>query len=627
MCGLAGVLHFGGVGDAASRARRMADSIHHRGPDDDGYFSDADVALSFRRLAIVDIETGHQPMTNADRSVWVVFNGEIYNHLALRKELEAKGHRFTTDHSDTEVLVHGWRQWGEQLPEKLNGMFAFAIWDVKARSLFLARDRFGVKPLYLARSQSGTLAFASEVRALHASGLIAREDDPAAVADYFGLMNNWNGRTPFKRVELMRPGSWRKITPTGQTESVYWRFRMDRHPPRKGGLASAAAEFRELLLATVKSQVQADVPVMTYLSGGIDSSSVTASAYALDPTMQAYSCIFQLDGVGTDAFVDEREYSRLVAKHLGISRVELEIPSNAMIGRLDQTISALEYPRMGMAYVNDIIAERVAQDARVVLSGMGGDEVTGGYVGRYAITPRDATPRQTGLRALFQRLQENNAPKVAPREALDAYRRALNVPLSDDQRAVAFTPEFLAMASQRSPMDAIEEAMAEAGSPDPWDVVMYVDATTYLHGLLVLEDKLSMSHSLETRVPLLDNDLVDYLLQTPWEHLCDGQTGKILFREAVKPLVPQDIYNKPKMGFAPPDASWYRGPLKAFIESRLSFHRVARRGVFRPGWVDMILSQHMTGAANHVVLIWCLLSFDSWCEQSGTFGGRLELAA
>ncbi len=627
MCGLAGILHFGRLGDAAQRARKMADSIRHRGPDDDGYFADADVAFSFRRLAIVDIETGHQPMTNADRSVWVVFNGEIYNHRALRKELESKGHRFATDHSDTEVLVHGWRQWGEQLPEKLNGMFALAVWDVKARSLFLARDRFGVKPLYLARTQAGALTFASEVRALHASGLIAREDDPVAVADYFGLMNNWNGRTPFRGVELMRPGSWRKITPSGETESVYWRFRMDRHAPRRGGLAAAANDFRDILLATVRSQVQADVPVMTYLSGGIDSSSVTAAAYAIDPNMRAYSCIFQLDGVGADAFVDEREYSRLVAKHLGISRVELEIPSTAMIGRLDQTIASLEYPRMGMAYVNDIIAERVAKDARVVLSGMGGDEVTGGYVGRYAITPRQATPRETGLRALFQKLRGANEPEVAPREALDAYRRALNVPLADDQRAAAFTPEFLAVSGQRSPMDAIEEAVADAESSDPWDVVMYVDATTYLHGLLVLEDKLSMSHSLETRVPLLDNDLVDYLLQTPWELLCDGQTGKILFREAVRPLVPEEIYNKPKMGFAPPDASWYRGPLRGFIESRLSAERIARRGVFRPAWVNAILAQHMNGGANHVVLIWCLLSFDSWCEQSGAFGGRLDLAA
>lgn len=627
MCGLAGILHYGNVGDSPDRVRRMADSIIHRGPDDDGYFSDDDVALGFRRLSIVDIETGHQPMSTADRSVWVVFNGEIYNHRDLRRQLEAKGHKFASDHSDTEVLVHGWREWGERLPEHLNGMFAFAIWDATQKTLFLARDRFGVKPLYFGRSNDGAFVFGSEVRALHASGLIARKEDASAVADYFGLMNNWNGKTPFAGVELMRPGSWKKITPTGERDHTFWRFRMERRPPPRGGLDKAAGEFRELLLQVVHSQVQADVPVMTYLSGGIDSSSVTAAAHALDPEMQAYSCIFQLDGVGADTFVDEREFSRMVAKHLGISRVELEIPRDAMISQMDTTIASLEYPRMGMAYVNDLIAKRVAADARVVLSGMGGDEVTGGYVGRYAITERGEQPSRTGLRAMMARLSGSGSKPVAPRESLDAYRRALNVPLADEERAAAFTPDFLAASGQRTPMDAIEEALADAGSSDPWDVVMYVDATTYLHGLLVLEDKLSMSHSLETRVPLLDNDLVDYLLETSWDLLCDGETGKILFREAVRPLVPQEIYTKPKMGFAPPDASWYRGPLKSFIEHRLAPERVSRRGVFQPGWVSTKVAQHMSGAANHVVLIWCLLSFDSWCEQSGAFGGKLELAA
>jgi asparagine synthase (glutamine-hydrolysing) len=626
MCGISGIVHFGKLDDAPARARGMADAIKHRGPDDDGYYADGDIALSFRRLAIVDLETGHQPMANADRSVWVVFNGEIYNHRELRRELEARGHRFASDHSDTEVLVHGWREWGEQLPTKLNGMFAFAVWDVRKRSLFLARDRFGVKPLYLARARGGAFLFGSEVRAIHASGLIERGEDAGAVADYFGLMNNWGGRTLFRDVTLMKPGSTLTVTEDGEKSEVFWRFRMNRPQEPRKSLETAAGEFREILLGAVKSQVQADVPVMTYLSGGIDSSSVTAAAYAIDPGMRAYSCIFQLDGVGADSFVDEREFSRMVANHLGIERVELEISNTAMIDRLDRTVAALEYPRMGMAYVNDIIAERVSRDAKVVLSGMGGDEVSGGYVGRYAITPRvggDARARR-GLGGVLDRLfGADRANMPPPRETLAAYRGALNVPLADSERAIAFTPEFLAAADQRTPMDAIDEVIIEAGSSDPWDVVMYADAMTYLHGLLVIEDKLSMSHSLETRVPLLDNDLVDYLVDMPWAQLCDGETGKIVFRDAVRPLVPDEIYKKPKMGFAPPDASWYRGELRNFIAQRLSRKRIAKRGVFNPDWVDAKLEQHFSGAGNHVVLIWCLMSFDSWCEQSGSFGGRL----
>jgi asparagine synthase (glutamine-hydrolysing) len=603
MCGLAGLLHFGKLPDAAERIKRMADSIVHRGPDDEGFWIGPDLALGFRRLAIVDIETGHQPMASADSAVQVIFNGEIYNHRELRADLEKRGHVFRSHHSDTEVLVHGWREWGVKLPEKLNGMFAFAIWDAGQCSLFLGRDRYGIKPLYTARSRDGALAFGSEVRVLFASGLVTAQEDPGAVSDYFGLMNFWHGRTPFRGVELMAPASWRLITPSSDRTQTYWSFSYNRRPRNP---KQAEEEFRALLLAAVKSQVQADVPVMTYLSGGIDSSSVTAAAHALDPQMRAYSCIFDLDQVGADAFVDEREFSRAVASHLGIDRVELELPQDIMIQQLEHTIGALEYPRMGMAYVIDLIAQRVSQDAKVVLSGMGGDEVTGGYVSRYGLVTR---PAAKGL------------------DPFEVYRACLNVPISEAERKQAFTPDFLRASGNIGTLDIIGDAIAKAPAEDPWDVLMHVDATTYLHGLLVLEDKLSMAHSLETRVPLLDNTLVDYLLETDWSLLCDGQTGKMLFREAVRPLVPDSIYRKPKMGFGPPDASWYRGKLRPYVESVLSPQRIARRGVFRPEWVAQKLAAHMSGEANWVALIWCLLSFEIWCDQTSAFGGKTILAA
>lgn len=603
MCGLSGILHFGSRPDADQRIKRMADSIAHRGPDDEGFWIGKDVAFGFRRLAIVDIETGAQPMASADGVIRVIYNGEIYNHRELRVELEARGHVFRSHHSDTEVLIHGWREWGTSLPAKLNGMFAFAIWDGAQRSLFLGRDRYGIKPLYLARSQDGALVFGSEVRALFASGLVRRQEDAAAISDYFGLMNFWNGRTPFQGIELMAPATWRLITPSGERSSAYWAFSYNRRPrnPRE-----AEEEFRALLLDAVKRQTQADVPVMTYLSGGIDSSSVTAAAHALDPNMRAYSCIFNLDNVGADAFVDEREFSRAVAAHLGIERVELELPQDIMIEQIEHTISALEYPRMGMAYVIDLIAQRVSRDAKVVLSGMGGDEVTGGYVSRYGLVQR---------------------PALNGADPFQVYRACLNVPINEAERPNAFTPEFLRASGNLGTLDIIGDAIRNAPAEDPWDVLMHVDATTYLHGLLVLEDKLSMAHSLETRVPLLDNTLVDYLLETPWDLLCDGQTGKILFREAVRPLVPDSIYRKPKMGFGPPDASWYRGKLRPYVESVLSPQRIARRGVFRPEWVAQKLAAHMSGEANWVALIWCLLSFEIWCDQTSSFGGKTTLAA
>ena len=614
MCGIAGILHFGRRPDAGERVRRMADAIRHRGPDDDGFWVDRDIALGFRRLAIVDLNGGAQPMTNEDGTVWIVYNGEIYNHVELRRELEACGHRFRSDHSDTEVLVHGWEQWRERLPERLNGMFAFAVWDQRERSLLLARDRLGIKPLYLATSSDGAVAFGSEVRALHASGLVDIEADPAGVVEYFSLMNLWHGRTPFRGVTMLAPGSWETIAPERRRQSKFWDFQFTRERPPRRGLwnlpflqrrddpVKGADIFREVLLGAMRRQVAADVPVMTYLSGGIDSSSLTAAAHALDSNVRAYSCIFDLTGVGDDRQVDEREYSRAVAAALDIERVEFEVPQDALTRTLDATIHALEYPRMGMAYVNYLIAGRVATDAKVVLSGMGGDEMTGGYVGRYALVPRDA----------------------ATADPFAVYRGILNFPIPANELATAFAPEFLRGAGGFDPEAAVRDVIAAAPSRDPWDVLMYVDATTYLHGLLVLEDKLSMAHSLETRVPLLDNEVIDHLLRVPWAWLSDGDTGKILFREAVRPWLPAAIYRKPKMGFGPPDASWYRGRLRSWIEMQCA--SLAQRGVLQPAYIRRKLDEHFEGAANHVGLIWCLLSFESWCRQTGVFGGVLAFA-
>jgi asparagine synthase (glutamine-hydrolysing) len=620
MCGITGIIHFGRQPDAPTRLRPMTDAIAHRGPDDEGFWSNGDASFGFRRLAIVDIDSGEQPMSNEDGSVWIVYNGEIYNHRELRRELERHGHRFKSDHSDTEVLVHGWEQWGERLPERLNGMFAFSIYDHNRRCVLLGRDRYGIKPLYLATLANGSIVFGSEVRAIHASGLVPIDGDPESIVAYFSLMNFWHGRTPFRKVSMLSPGSTALVAAGSRKDRRYWDFKFERRT--QGNLKFEENRFRATLAEAIKRQVAADVPVMTYLSGGIDSSAVTAAAHRVDPQMRAYSCIFALEGVGDDKFVDEREFSRAVATNLGIDRVELTVQQDDLTRLLDSTIEALEYPRMGMAYVNYLIAGRVAQDAKVVLSGMGGDEVTGGYVSRYGLVPH-----LLGRKApLWKRFLpgRGEAPAVDP---FDVYRRMLNVVIPVHELATAFTPEVLSAAKGFDPIATINNTIDEAPAEDSWDKVMYVDATTYLHGLLVLEDKLSMAHSLETRVPLLDNEVVDLLLKTPWSLLTDGETGKILFREAVRPWVPELVANKPKMGFGPPDASWYRGKLRPWIERMLSPRIVSSRGVFNPAYVARKLEEHFSGAANHVALIWCLLSFESWCRQYRQFGGDLRAVA
>lgn len=278
---------------------------------------------------------------------------------------------------------------------------------------------------------------------------------------------------------------------------------------------------------------------------------------------------------------------------------------------------------MGMSYENYRIAARVARDGKVVLSGTGGDELHGGYVYRYRATAPARPARllsRAGLRRLRERLRHGRPARGNAARILPLYLFLVQ----EGRRAEAFTPEFLAAAGAIPTVAArVQVLLDECPSDLVWDALMYVDCRTYLHGLLVLEDKLSMASSLETRVPLLDNELVDFVCTLPWDRLFDGDTGKIVFRESVKPLVPDSIYRKPKMGFGPPDASWYRGTLRPFIESRLSARRVAARGVFQPAFVAAALADHFSGAANNVALIWSLLSFDAWCEAFGQFGGRI----
>ena len=340
MCGIVGILHRGRVGDAPARAKRMADAIPHRGPDDEGFWSDGDVAFGFRRLAIVDLHSGHQPMSNEDGTVWVIFNGEIYNHVALRRELEAAGHRFATDHSDTEVLVHGYEQWGKGLLDRLNGMFAFGIWDQGRRRLMLGRDRLGIKPLYIAERGDGSLVFASEIRAIHASGLVEKAPDEGAVYAYFLQQNVWDGRSLFKGVRQLPPGQLMVDEPGRRTTRQFWDMRFDR---RKLPAKDAAAALREVLEGTIRRQMAADVPVMAYLSGGIDSSSLVAGAHRIDPTVRAYSCLFDLTGVGDDRIVDEREFSRAVAQDLGIEQFELELSPLALMGSLHRRAGRAAY--------------------------------------------------------------------------------------------------------------------------------------------------------------------------------------------------------------------------------------------------------------------------------------------
>ncbi len=628
MCGIAGIV---GTTPTREQLTKMADAIVHRGPDDDGFHIEEGVGLAFRRLSIVDLESGQQPLSNEDGTVHVVFNGEIYDHALLRAELEARGHKFRTHHADSEVMVHGWVEWGHGLFDRLNGMFAVAIWDARERTLVLARDRYGIKPLYFAfddpELDNGTMVFGSEIRTLHASGLLPSAPSGEGILEYFSFQNVWREQTMFAGVRQLDAGcslTWRD----GKVQQRrYWDIEFTRS--RTGSLDSLAEEHRDVLQRSIQRQIAADVPVMSYLSGGIDSTAITVVSHQHDPNVRAYSCIFNLDGVGKDAHVDEREFSRLVAEEYDLDRVELELSQDSLVGCIGDYVEALEDLRMGMGYPVYLISQRVAQDAKVVLSGTGGDEFHAGYVARYTIlgdhsgsarAPAAIDRLGQGLRRLFSFLPGVAPPAAPPEEPGVIYRRVLNAIFNKEQLQNVFTSDFLSTTNGYDASSVMDDTLAKCPSENWWDRVMYVDAKTYLHGLLVLEDKLSMAHSLETRVPLLDNELIDFLLDVPFDALIQEGVGKVLFREAVKPWVPDSIYKKPKMGFGPPDGSWYRNTLRTWIEG--NFDAMASRSecIFRREFLRGLLDDHFSQRADNTYLIWSLLNFEHWCQRFSMFG-------
>jgi asparagine synthase (glutamine-hydrolysing) len=627
MCGIAGVV---GVEVTERVLHAMGDAMVRRGPDDAGFFQDADVGLAFRRLAIVDLAGGRQPMANEDGCIQLVFNGEIYDHQPVRRQLEARGHRFATDHSDTEVLVHGWEEWGYDLFARLNGMFAVAIWDRAERTLVLARDRYGIKPLYYALAPAGACVFGSEIKAVLASGLIAPQPCPEGVMEYFSFQNLTRKQTMFAGIHQLEPATVLTWKAGHVSERRFWDLSFPRS--RRQALPALAEEHRAILQRAIKRQLAADVPVKSYLSGGIDSTAITVIAHQLDPDMTAYSCIFQLDDVGADAGCDERAFSRLVAARTGLCRVELELAADSLRYCLGDYVAVMEDLRMGMGYVNYLIAQRVARDAKVVLSGTGGDEFHAGYVGRFqalGLGSAAALPWwRRWLRRGKQRIRSWHRPTPplpTPAGPEQAYRNMLNCFCKRGQWIDIFTPDFLRAASGFDADALMDDFLTRCPSSDWRDRVLYVDAKTYLAGLLAFEDKVSMAHSLEARVPLLDNELVDFLLDIPFEALWPGgATGKVLFRESVRPWVPEEIYQKPKMGFGPPDASWYRGQLRPWIEKLLAPQVRGERGVFQPGYVRTILEDHFHSRANHYHLVWSLLNFEAWCQAFGFFGATAD---
>ncbi len=618
MCGICGiaVAERGAVADVEA-VKRMNARLVHRGPDSDGVFHDGGVAMAMRRLSIIDLEHGDQPISNEDGSVTVVQNGEIYNYRELRAELERHGHRFAT-HSDTEVLVHLYEEHGAGFVERLRGMFAIALWDARERRLLLARDRFGIKPLYY-RDVGGTISFASELKAMLEQPGFSRQIDPRAVAAYLAFNSIPAPLTIFAEARKLPAGtlaSWRdgalSLTRYARPAPV------EAEHVRRRPAAELAGELRETLRDSVRAHLVADVPVGVLLSGGVDSAGLTAlAAGEQGDAVKTFSVGFE------EASFDELERARLVAERYRTDHHEIVLRPDA-VELFPKLIEAFDEPfGDSSALPTYLVSELAAGEVKVALSGEGGDELFGGY---YTYVADLLAPRIGGLAALAAPLIER-LPSSDGKVSLDykAKRFARGARLPPLERHHAWK-EIFSRPLQASllggrdpgwdPVDLYRERYAETAGAEALARLQDVDLGIYLvDDLLVKTDRSSMAHSLELRVPFLDNEVATMALGLATPLKVRGLAKKRLLRQALAPLLPKEVLSGPKQGFSIPVAAWLRGPLQGFAREVLSAEVLSRQGWLDPGTVTGLLDSHSAGQEDLSRQLWGLIAFTLWFDM------------
>jgi len=594
----------------------MSGRLVHRGPDDHGLFCEGPAALAARRLSIIDLAHGHQPIENEDGGAVVVQNGEIYNYRELKRELEGKGHRFATD-CDTEVLIHLWEEEGERFVERLRGMFAIALWDKRRRRLLLARDRFGIKPLYY-RHKDGGLSFVSELKAMLEQPGFSREIDPKAVSAYLAFNSIPAPLTIFAEARKLPPGhllAWEG----GEVEvRRFARAGAVTDGERGGSEDELAAELREVLDDSVRAHLVADVPVGVLLSGGVDSGGLAALAAAHSTeAVRTFSIGFE------EAGFDELSRARLVAERYGTDHHELVVRPDA-VELLPKLVEAFDEPfGDSSALPTYLVSELAAGQVKVALSGEGGDELFGGYYTYVA----DLLARRIGRLAPLARPLAEALPSRHDRVGFDykAKRFARAAALPPLQRHHAwkeiFSPQLRFEltgegASGWDPVDLYRERYAETAGADPLSRMQDVDLGIYLvDDLLVKTDRLSMAHSLEARVPFLDQHVAEFAFSLPRRMKVRGFQKKRLLRKALAPLLPSEIVHGRKQGFSIPLAAWLRGPLEPFAREVLAPGALERQGLLEPGAVTPILDRHCSGQEDLSRQVWGLMALTLWFDR------------
>jgi asparagine synthase (glutamine-hydrolysing) len=615
MCGIAGILSLNGRTISPDDLYAMCAALAHRGPDDEGFYlgRDKSVGLGMRRLSIIDLQTGRQPVHNEDGTVWVVFNGEIYNFRELRRKLEQHGHVFSTA-TDTEVIVHLYEDFGPHCVEHLRGMFAFALWDERSRTLLLARDRLGIKPLYYAEIGE-RLLFASELKAILQATEVERSLNWRAVSHLFTCLTTPPAESIIEGVRKLEPGHILIASPGKdlQTER-YWEVRFE--PDYSRSEEDYAEELRERLEESVSLHLVSDVPLGVFLSGGIDSSAVVATMARLVPgTVKTFSIGFP------DRDFSELDYARLVAKRFDTDHHELILEPH-VVDILEELAWYLDEPFGDPSAIPTFMVSKLAADhVTVVLSGDGGDELFAGYdkylveqrERRYRFVPR---PFRRLLGAIGELMHEGMRGRNFLRHiALDGAMRYLDAStlFSLEQKKRLFQPDASEMLMKSDPWP--EAAKDLAGVNGHWlSALQYLDLKRYLPlDILTKVDRMSMAHSIEARVPLLDHKLVEFAATIPPELRLRNGTTKHIFKHALRGILPDEIIDRPKHGFAVPLGRWFRGQLGSFVRELLLSETSQRRGILNPAYIEQLIQRHENGRELDFQL-WTLISFELWCR-------------
>ena len=669
MCGIVGAISLNHQPLQVERLKPMVDVIAHRGPDDAGYlvwqtgthhalgqdFTDSqfqdispllpvidspsgqnrlhsekwDLFFGHRRLSIIDLSPrGHQPMCDKSRKIWLIYNGEIYNFREIRQELKGLGYHFFST-SDTEVIIHAYHEWGTDCIHRFNGMFAFALYDSRNQKVWLARDRYGIKPLYYTLTNEGTFLFGSEIKSI-LEYLPERPDvDLAALNEYFSFQNIFSDRTLFSGIKLLPPGHCLELdVPRGEiAKTKYWDFdfRQETNVPE----SELEDQLYDRLTQAIKRQCVSDVPVGSYLSGGMDSGTVTAITASVFGRISTFTIGFDLsEATAHELSFDERELAEYMANLFQTAHHERVLHSGDMEAVMENLIWHLEDLRVGQCYPNYYAARLASKSVKVVMSGTGGDELFGGYPWRYATAIGNSPDAyMDNYYRYWQRLVYNKEKPLLFNQGVAKQLREMDI-----DGAIPFKNHTL-----RTFRNVYPREIQCSSKEEQVNHSLYFECKTFLHGLLVVEDKMSMAHSLETRVPLLDNDLVDLACQTPVRHKIanlhkwktfdanNRRTGKInlertdvgkdILRKTMGRIIPQSITQAKKQGFSAPDESWFRGSSEKYVRDLLLDNGARINEYLNPKYVRQVIETHNSGVENKRLLIWSLLSFEWWLKQ------------